>query len=189
MKQFLCAAFGQEQGIVLYGAARKKLEALSVDGKSANQTKTLKKTILPRIALYQVMAETQGQQRAYALLRNYMHQVVGPKRGKLYRCLELLPGFFGLFRKALRYGVGKNDAWDAEFTRDDKSGVGFNITRCLWLDACKENGCEALCQVFCETDDVIYGCMKNVVFQRKGTLAQGNPCCDFHYRKAKRDTQ
>lgn len=62
----------------------------------------------------------------------------------------------------------------------------YNITKCLWYDACVENDCPELCKIFCDVDNVIYGSMQKVKFVRKGTLGTGSECCDFCYLNRKK---
>ena len=49
--------------------------------------------------------------------------------------------------------------------------------------ACKENGCEELCHLFCDVDDVTYGGLKKIGFTRTKTLGYGGDCCNFHFFK------
>ena len=48
-----------------------------------------------------------------------------------------------------------------------KDHYDVTITKCLWHTACKENGCEELCHLFCDVDDMTYG----------------GDCCNFHFFK------
>lgn len=61
----------------------------------------------------------------------------------------------------------------------------FDVTmkKCLWHTACVENGCEELCHLFCDVDDVTYGGLKKLGFSRTKTLGYGKDCCDFHFYK------
>lgn len=184
MQQFLINEFGKSLGNKIYDLQQKKLQAILklTSGKSNNQMRILTKTILPRISMYKVLIEELGkQQKAYYIVEKYMLTIVGPKLNKRYSMLEFLPGYFYMFRKTMVGIVNKSDSWATEIIKNDSTSVEYNITRCLWYDACVDNECPELCKVFCDVDHVIYSSMKKVKFIRKGTLATGSKCCDFHY--------
>ena len=185
MEKFLINEFGQNEGNRIYALQQKKLQEIlgRTARKSRSQMKTLTKTILPRVSLYKVLQEEYGEEKkAYDTVEKYMFTVVGPKLGKQYSMLECIPGFFYIFfRRLMAAVVSKSDNWVAEITKNDSTAVEYNITKCLWYDACVENECPELCKVFCDVDHVIYGSMKKVSFTRNGTLGTGQECCDFCY--------
>lgn len=182
MKQFLINEFGQNLGNRLYYLQKKKLQTILelTTGKSNKQMITLAKTILPRISLYKVLQEEFSEKKkAYDTLEKYMLTIVGPKLNKQYSLLEFVPGYFYIFRKIMAGTVNNSDNWITEVIKNDCTSVAYNISKCLWYDACVENDCFELCKIFCDVDHVIYGSMKKVKFIRKGTLATGNSFCDF----------
>lgn len=189
MQQFLISELGDSLGNKLYHMQQSELHTIIglTSGKSNSQLKTLKKTILPRIALYKVLeTELGGQEKAYNLLEKYMFNIVGQKIKKQYSALEFLPGFFYIFRKMMIGTINKSDNWTTEMVKSNNTSVRYNITKCLWYDACKENDCPELCKIFCNTDNVIYSSMKKVKFMRKGTLGIGNEYCDFCFLNRKK---
>lgn len=184
MQQFLINEFGQSLGNKIYNLQQRRFQTIIelTTGKSKNQMKTLTKKIIPEIALYQALQDEFGKQKkTYDTVEKYMFTIVGPKINKQYSRLEFMPGFFYLFKKIMVNTVEKSDNWVTEIIKDDSTSVEFNITKCLWYDACVENDCPELCKVFCDVDHVIYGSMKKVKFIRKGTLGTGSECCDFCY--------
>ncbi|MCD2348056.1 L-2-amino-thiazoline-4-carboxylic acid hydrolase [Clostridium guangxiense] len=188
MQQFLIKEFGQSLGNKIYDLQQSKLQTILelTTGKSNNQMATLTKTILPRISLYKVLQEELGEQkRAYDTVEKYMFTIVGQKLNKQYSMFEFIPGYFYIFRKMMVGVVNKSDNWITEVIKNDRTSVEYNITKCLWYDACVENACLELCKIFCETDHVIYGSMKKVKFIRTGTLGMGNKCCDFCFLNRK----
>lgn len=65
-----------------------------VTGKSANRTKTLKQTILPRIALYKALMESRlPDELALALMRAYMMDVVAAQKHASTAKMQVVPGF------------------------------------------------------------------------------------------------
>jgi hypothetical protein len=148
---------------------------------------TLTKTILPKVSLYRVLQEELGEQKkAYDTVEKYMLTIVGPKLNKQYSMLEWIPPYFYMFRKIMAGTVSKSDNWVTEVIKNDSTSVEYNITKCLWCDACVENNCPELCKIFCDVDYVIYGSMKKVKFIRTGTLVTGNKYCDFCFMNKKK---
>lgn len=189
MQQFLITEFGEDLGNKIYNLQQKKLQAIlgSTTGKSESQLRTLEKTILPRIALYKVLEEELGnQKKAYDTVEKYMFTIVGQKINKQYSTLEFLPGFFYIFRKIMVNTIKKSDNWVTGVVKNNNISVKYNITKCLWYDACKENDCPELCKIFCDTDHVIYDSMKRIKFVRKGTLGTGSSYCDFCFMNRKK---
>lgn len=189
MQQFLISEFGKNLGNKIYGMQQKKSQTILglAIGKSNSQLKTLEKTILPRIALYKVLQKELGdQKKAYDTVGKYMFTIVGRKINKQYSVFELIPGFFYIFRKIMIGTIDKSDNWITEVIKNDSVSVKYNITKCLWYDACKENNCPELCKIFCDTDHVIYDSMKKIKFIRKGTLGTGHKCCDFYFLNKKK---
>lgn len=99
--------------------------------------KTLTQTILPRISLYKVLQEEfDEQKKAYDTVEKYMLTIVGPKLNKQYSMIEFIPGYFYVFRKIMISTVNKSDNWVTEIIKNDNKAVEYNITKCLWYDAC-----------------------------------------------------
>lgn len=189
MRQFLVNEFGESLGNRIYDLQQRKLQVMlgMTMGKSNNQMLTLKKTILQRISLYKVLQEElDDQKKAYDIVEKYMFTVVGPKLNKQYSMLERIPGFFFIFRRLMVSMIIKSDNWAVKIIKNDNTSVEYNITKCLWNDACVESGCPELCRIFCDTDHVIYDSMKKIKFIRKGTLGTGNKLCDFCYFNKKK---
>jgi hypothetical protein len=187
MLDFLVKEFGDRQGKQLYEFQQKTFSKLIMEtkGKTKSQMKTLTKTILPRVALYQILYESSGnREKSLDILDKYMTQV-GKKMNYSFRKMQRIPGFYHLFRRISVYAVSHSENWTSEVIKNDKESFKYNIKKCLWLDACVENGCPELCRCFCGCDNIIYDSLSKVTFTRTGTLALGNECCDFSYRNPK----
>ncbi len=189
MKQFLVNEFGEKLGSKIYSSQQNRLQKIlsSTTGKSSNQMKTLTKTILPRIALYQILRnEFDEQKTAFDTVERYMMTVVGPKLNSRFSMFEFIPGFYYIFKKLMSFSLLKSDNWDTKMIKDDNESIEFNITKCLWYDACIENVCPEMCKIFCDVDHVIYSSMKKIKFTRSRTLATGSTYCDFCFLNKKK---
>lgn len=155
----------------------------SIHGKNKAQAKTLKETILPRIALYKALqTDCEYSEQSYEIVRKYMIEVIGRKKHKVTSIMEIVPGFYEIYRRAF-LNIMKNNNLQKSTQSLGRDFYDITITDCLWNNACVENGCSELCRAFCEVDDITYGDLKKLGFSRTQTLGTGGNCCDFHFYK------
>ena len=184
IKKFLNEEFGIE-GNILFTNQEEILNELikNIKGKSENQRKTLIQVILPRIALYKAMLkENLAVEEANQHMQKYMINIVAKEKHLSMVRMEKIPCFYFLYSKIFLKVVRKTDLWESE-QRCDKNSFDVTMKKCLWHTACVENGCEKLCRLFCDVDDVTYGGLKKLGFSRTKTLGYGKDCCDFHFYK------
>lgn len=183
IKSFLLTELGTEKGSALFAVQEKILGALiknTVD-KSPNQMKTLVRTILPRIAMYQALLGSDlSEKTAYAHMRKYMLEVVAAKKHASTAKMELLPGFFAVYKNIFLKIMRTTDLQESEQAHG-RNYFDITIKKCLWHTACVENGCAELCHLFCDVDNVTYGGLQKMGFARTQTLGYGGNCCDFHF--------
>ena len=154
--------------------------------KTPNQIKTLNNTILPRIALYKALNEFYSQDEAYSIVKKYMYEVIGKNKNKSMKIMEKVPCFYFLYSKIFIHIMKTTDLQKSN-TEYNKKYYNITITKCLWHDACVENGCHELCHLFCDVDNITYDGLKKIGFSRTKTLGYGNDKCDFHFYKKSRN--
>ena len=154
--------------------------------KTPNQIKTLNNTILPRIALYKALNEFYSQDEAYSIVKKYMYEVIGKNKNKSMKIMEKVPCFYFLYSKIFIHIMKTTDLQKSN-TEYNKKYYNITITKCLWHDACVENGCHELCRLFCDVDNITYDGLKKIGFSRTKTLGYGNDKCDFHFYKKSRN--
>ncbi len=184
IKTFLCEEFGKERGDELTAKQEVKLAEIieNTKNKTENQMKTLVRTILPRIALYKVLCEDVAQEEAERYMRKYMIEKVAAKKHSSTASMEMVPGFYKIYSKIFLKIMRTTDLQEST-QKCGKDYYDVTITGCLWHTACVENGCENLCRLFCDVDDVTYGGLRKIGFTRTKTLGYGGDCCDFHFFK------
>lgn len=186
IKEFLVESFGNDRGEKLFEMQDKALGDIigNTKGKTENQMKTLIQTILPRIALYKsLQAEGLSEDDVYKYMRKYMLEIVAAKKHSSTAKMEIVPGFYAIYSKVFLKIMQTTDLQES-VQEHGKDHFNVTITKCLWHTACVENGCEELCRLFCDVDDVTYGGLKKIGFTRTKTLGYGGDCCDFHmFRK------
>ena len=183
IEKFLMGNLENAEAAELFDRQSKLLGELVADttGKSTNQMKELEQTILPRIALYKAL--TGGplpHEQAMALMRSYMMGVVAAEKHASTAKMQVAPGFFGIYKRVFLHVMRTSDLWESTQSHG-RDFFDASITKCLWHDACVENGCPELCPMFCDVDDVNYGGLSKMGFARTKTLGYGGDCCDFHF--------
>ena len=187
IKMFLVEEFGKDKGNALFDIQEKMLSTLieNTKNKSENQMKTLVQTIFPRIALYKILLKDNLlQKNAYEYIQKYMLNKVAEKKHLSMVRMESVPGFYSIYSKIFLKIMRKTDLQE-NVQKCGKDYFDVTITKCLWHTACAENGCEELCCLFCDVDDITYGGLKKIGFTRTKTLGYGGDCCDFHFFKKK----
>lgn len=186
IKEFLAESFGDDRGEKLFEMQDKALGEIigNTKGKTENQMKTLIQTILPRIALYKsFIAAGLSDDDVYKYMRKYMLEIVAAKKHSSTVKMEIVPGFYAIYSRVFLKIMRTTDLQES-VQEHGKDYFNVTITKCLWHTACVENGCEELCRLFCDVDDVTYGGLKKIGFTRTKTLGYGGDCCDFHmFRK------
>ncbi len=185
IKKFLVERLGCEEGAALFAEQSRIFGEVvaNAKGKSKSQMKELEQTILPRVALYKAfMASGIGEGHTTELMRAYMMDVVAAQKHASTQKMQLVPGFFAIYKRVFLKVMRTSDLWESTQT-EGPGCFGASITRCLWHDACVENGCPELCPLFCDVDDVNYGGLSKMGFSRTQTLGYGGDCCDFHFYK------
>ena len=185
IKTFLIEEFGIDEGNKIFDKQEKILNEIikNIKEKSENQRKTLIQTILPRIALYKAMLENDlSNDEVYKHMQKYMMDIVAKKKHLSMVKMEKIPCFYPIYSKVFLKVVRKTDLWESD-QKHDKNSFDVTMKKCLWHTACVENGCEELCRLFCDVDDVTYGKLKKLGFSRTKTLGYGKDCCDFHFYK------
>lgn len=186
IKAFLAESFGNDRGEKLFEMHDKALGDIigNTKGKTENQMKTLIQTILPRIALYKsFIAAGLSDDDVYKYMRKYMLEIVAAKKHSSTEKMEIVPGFYAIYSRVFLKIMRTTDLQES-VQEHGKDYFNVTITKCLWHTACVENGCEELCRLFCDVDDVTYGGLRKIGFTRTKTLGYGGDCCDFHmFRK------
>lgn len=183
IKAFLIEEFGESKANTLFHSQEKTLDTLieNTKNKSENQMKTLVQTVLPRIALYKTLSkDILSKEDVYAYMRKYMLDKVAAKKHASTAKMELVPGFYSIYSHIFLKIMRTTDLQESVQSHT-KDSYDVTITKCLWHTACQENGCEELCRLFCDVDDVTYGGLKKIGFTRTQTLGYGGDCCDFHF--------
>ena len=182
IRKFLESEFSASEGEELFARQEKILLAMvrELQEKDKSRYKTLAQTIYPRIALYKALQEALPENEKYQVMRKYMLDVVAAAKHKATARMEIVPGFFYIYR-AVFLRIMRTTTLQESTQSKGKGFYDITLTRCLWHDACVKYRCPELCTLFCDVDDVTYGNLRKIGFTRTKTLGYGGDCCDFHF--------
>ncbi len=185
IKNFLFSELDTEVAQKIFDEQNNILDKIILNtfNKTKNQLKTLKNTILPRIALYKALNNYGfSMEDSNNHMKNYMLNYIAKSKHNSMVKMEKVPGFYSLYSKIFLKIMRKTDLQQSKQKHDAKS-FDVTITKCLWHKACVENECPELCRLFCDVDNITYGELNKIGFTRTQTLGYGGDCCDFHFFK------
>ncbi len=185
IKNFLFSELDTEVAQKIFDEQNNILDKIILNtfNKTKNQLKTLKNTILPRIALYKALNNYGfSMEDSNNHMKNYMLNYIAKSKHNSMVKMEKVPGFYSLYSKIFLKIMRKTDLQQSKQKHDAKS-FDVTITKCLWHQACIENECPELCRLFCDVDNITYGELNKIGFTRTQTLGYGGDCCDFHFFK------
>lgn len=185
IKNFLFSELDTEVAQKIFDEQNNILDKIILNAfnKTKNQLKTLKNTILPRIALYKALNNYGfSKEESNKYMKNYMLNYIAKSKHDSMVKMEKIPGFYSLYSKIFLRIMKSTDLQQSKQKHDAKS-FDVTITKCLWHQACVENECPELCRLFCDVDNITYGELNKIGFTRTQTLGYGGDCCDFHFFK------
>jgi len=145
----------------------------------------LETSILPGLALYQILRQEEGtEEEALAeldwLFAAWAQQA--PKR-KLLKLMERLPDPFAILRIGNRLAMRDfpPEGWTFEWLEDSSRCVAYNIYECFYLNVLTAYGAPELTAHFCRLDDLLFGDLQGISWERTKTLGRGDDCCDFRF--------
>ena len=185
MEKYLKNTLGEEYGTRLMARVKEAVPAMKQELPEYDSflTKKVAHSILPVIALYKALQQD-GREDAHEMIYRYMTESVGAKNNRLYHRLETyVPGFFPMFKALYWYLLKHNNMCDYVLGTNEKKKFNFFVSRCLWVDICKQFGCPEITVCWCHADTAAYKGLKKIVFRRSVTLAEDGKPCDYCFVK------
>lgn len=184
--------FGQETGIKIYHRACERL-ATMLENADYRNNKGIKehivKNMFPMIAYYLTLqGQGYSKEEAYSLTLKETQKAAHIQKAKNENLAKLPFAYklFKLFTKGVMKKMYPNEGWETEWVKFDNKEIHMNFTRCIYVELTAHYGCPELCTVFCKNDIVTFsGYEPKIHFERNGTLAEGDVCCDFHFVRGK----
>lgn len=153
------------------------------------QAKHLKQAILPAVAVYTTLLEDNWlKEDAFELIRKSVLDAAKPM-AKAFQSMGRLPFFFLVLRKmcpaSIRSQFG-SAGWKMEWKRNDQSAIEWDCHSCFYADVLNRHGMMELLSIFCESDDVVYRNIPDVLWGRTKTIGCGAELCDFRFYNCRR---
>ncbi len=142
--------------------------------------------IFPSAAVYLSLKEEIDADKAYNIMEKATYDRCRSIAGKLANVMKL-PGMKSLFvsvwNPLTKKVFGPNNGFKNVFYDNKKGEYKMDVTFCPYFRYFTELGCPELTKISCKSDDLIYGNLPGIKFERKGTLGRGNDHCDFYIKK------
>ena len=151
--------------------------------------------VIKKIALAKVMAETMGIERATQLRKRLSHSISVPVFEEMFapahvftQCGkgDFLPAF-KTYYVAMMEAMAHKGLEEARVVIDEEDAFQLNVTYCAWAEVARALGNPYYCYYStCYGDEVFFPHLceqAGFEFERRGTLAQGAPVCDFRFTR------
>ena len=185
-KPYLLEQYGREKTERILSAASGIFKGLCAD--HGQQTKAVKahtvKVLYPTISLYRAMQAAEiPAGEALSFLDRTCSLRAEPKAASM-RAMLKIPGLYkkmpAIFKWVTRHQFGEAAGFQATFYNLGKGRCKFDMTKCLYCDICRQEGCPELTKCFCHTDDVTDGNMHpRLLWNRSKVMGEGGDVCDF----------
>ena len=145
--------------------------------------------ILPSLALYQTLRETgEDQETALAEMdRIIAAQLEQSGRRRLVQILGRMPDPFATLRVLNRWALRHRyppEGWRFEWVEDSDRCIAYDARECFYLNVLTGCGAPELTAHFCAVDDLLYGDLPGIAWERTMTLGRGDDRCNFRFCRA-----
>ncbi len=146
----------------------------------------LEASILPGLALYRELREENGDREAVLteIDRLFTAWVEHSDQRKRMRLLGRLPDPFAILRIGNRLVLKTGfppEGWRLEWLEDSDRCVAYDIHECFYLNVLTAYGAPELTAHYCQGDDLLYGSLPGVSWERTKTLGRGDDRCNFRF--------
>lgn len=177
---------GKEQTDVLVNDAVKLCNELCDQYKNLPKKEKLhtEQMIFPRAAIYLQMIKYIPHEEAIGLIEESVRIGVEPDRNRLHIATKLpliRPLFFKIFHKMIGTMFNGDAGFKFEEIEADSRHYRVDVLQCPYMKYCELLGCKELTSTFCLSDDRVYGNMRDITFERQGTIGRGSDKCDFYF--------
>jgi hypothetical protein len=150
----------------------------------------LRTAILPAVAFYRVLSENgRSKEEALRLIRASVLDAAQPM-ARFFQKAGRLPFFFSLLRvlcpASAKWAFG-DAGWDFVWKRNDGSAIEWDCRACFYAEVLRGYGMPELTEIFCESDDIMYGRIPGVRWGRTRTIGMGADICDFRFYNQKKE--
>lgn len=152
---------------------------------SEGERQHLDGTILPTVAIYKALLETDPENAlnsAHTVMMN-LCEMGGVVAGKLMKLPGMKSAFMWLLPKMALTMFGESCGFQFQNYEVSKRMLKMDMTACPYCRYAEIFGCPELMNVFCDSDFATYGNLPGIKFERTQTLGTGGSCCDFKFMR------
>ena len=140
--------------------------------------------LYPCISLYRALLKQGVDPKRAVQFLDWSWSKRAEKNARWMQRAMKLPGMYkkmpAMFRYVAMHQFGKEAGFEAHYYDTEKTRVKFDMTRCLYCDVCRAEGCPELVPCFCHTDDVNNGNLHpKLCWNRTKIMGDGGDVCDF----------
>jgi hypothetical protein len=151
--------------------------------------KHLRESILPGLALYQVLLEQNNDRDGVLREMERLFEAAFGGNGRFVPLLGRLPGAFSVFRTLTALGMRfsfPSEGWEIEWVQTRGDCLAFNMLSCFYLDVLSAYGVAELTPLYCRMDDLLFERLPPTIsWERTETLGRGDEVCNFRWRYVK----
>ena len=114
-------------------------------------------------------------------------QVEQSGRRRLVQILGRLPDPFAVLRILNRWALKARyprEGWRFEWVEDSDQCIAYDARECFYLNVLTACGAPELTAHLCAIDDLLYGDLPGISWERTKTLGRGDDRCDFRFCRA-----
>ena len=146
----------------------------------------LEEGVLPVLALYQTLREENDDQEATLaeIDRILVVSVEQSGRRKLVQFIGRLPDPFAALRIGNRWAMKRiypPEGWRFEWVEDSDQCIAYDARECFYVNVLTAYGTPELTAHLCVADDLLFGDLPGVSWERTKTLGRGDDRCDFRF--------
>jgi hypothetical protein len=150
-------------------------------------------SILPSLSLYQTLLE-EGNNQEEALKE--MDLIIAAMldrsgRRRLVQILDYLPDPFTVLRILNRWAMKvryPREGWRFEWVEDSDQCIAYDARECFYVNILTACGAPELTAHLCAIDDLLYGDLPGISWERTKTLGRGDDRCDFRFCRVSRSS-
>jgi hypothetical protein len=143
-------------------------------------------SILPGLALYQTLREESDDQETALAEIDRTFTAVAERSGqrRLVQVMGHLPDPFAVLRIANRWAMKRvypPEGWTFAWVEDSGQCIAYDARECFYLNVLTACGAPELTAHFCAIDDLLYGDLPGIAWERTKTLGRGDDRCNFRF--------
>jgi hypothetical protein len=146
----------------------------------------LEEGVLPALALYQTLREEGDDQEAVLAEIDRIITAMTERSGRrrLVKAMGHLPDPFAILRIANRWAMKRvypPEGWRFEWVEDSDQCIAYDARECFYVNVLTFYGAPELTAHLCTVDDLLFGDLPGISWERTQTLARGDDRCNFRF--------